>query len=177
MPRTPRATAFTDAPFSLRQLRLLPGLADNDEGRPQPWISLIVGFSIIDDCEHCLTQRFGVGQMCVMGARLESVEHQPRCGFIVHLPVRHDQRSGAGIEERPRKTRQRLGPRFLLCGGIACRQNHPVGIELELCDFACLQQAIVKISRLFGMVSTKAGSALLLANRSNSPETSPWVAK
>jgi hypothetical protein len=35
-------------------------LSDDDEGRPQPWISLCIHFRMIDHFERCLTHGFGV---------------------------------------------------------------------------------------------------------------------
>jgi hypothetical protein len=73
--------------------------------------------------------------------------------------MRHQQRPRAGLEERARQSRQRFRARLVARDGIAGGQHDPVGIELELRDLACGQQAIVELRRLFGMLSASDGSA------------------
>jgi hypothetical protein len=46
--------------------------------------------------------------------------------------MRHQERTGAGIEETARETRQRLGAGLVARRGVAGRQDHQVGIELKL---------------------------------------------
>ena len=48
----------------------------------------------------------------------------------IAIPTAHRR---AGIEEGARQARQRLRAGLVAGGGVAGRQHHPVGIELELC--------------------------------------------
>ena len=63
--------------------------------------------------------------------------------------MRNQQRAGAGIEERSRQPRPRFGAGLFTGDGIAGGQNHPVGVEFQLRDFARGQQAVVEFGWLF----------------------------
>jgi len=63
--------------------------------------------------------------------------------------MRHQQRPRAGIEERSRQPRQRFGTGLVAGNRIAGRQHHPIGIELQLRDFARGEQAVVELGWLF----------------------------
>ena len=61
-----------------------------------------------------------------------------------HRPVRHQERARPGVEERLGQPGQALGPRRAIrCGGVAGREDGPVGIEAQLGDLARRQVAVV----------------------------------
>jgi hypothetical protein len=62
--------------------------------------------------------------------------------------MRHQERPRAGLKERPRRARQRFGAGLGSGDGVAGGQHHPVGVELQLRDFACREQPIVEFGRL-----------------------------
>src|SRR5262245_5663283 len=63
-------------------------------------------------------------------------------------PVRYEERSRPGIEEGPRKPRQRFRAGLVGSCGVAGRQHYPIGIELEQRDLARREEAVVKLGRL-----------------------------
>ena len=67
-------------------------------------------------------------------------------------PARHQERPRAGIEERSRQARQRFGAGLVTGDGVAGGQHHPVGVGLQLCDFAGGEQPVIE----FGLLSRNA---------------------
>jgi hypothetical protein len=51
--------------------------------------------------------------------------------------------------DRPGWSKQKIAGRISGCG-VAGRQHHPVGVELEMRHLARRQQAVVKFGRLLG---------------------------
>ncbi len=61
----------------------------------------------------------------------------------VDIPVRHQQGPRLGVEEGARQTGEGLGIALVAGSGVAGRQHHPVGIELELRHLGSREQAVV----------------------------------
>jgi hypothetical protein len=65
---------------------------------------------------------------CSMSGRLRlSAGGEPRCRVGGDRPMRDQQGAGAGIEEGPRKSRQRLGARPIAGRGVAGGEHRPNG--------------------------------------------------
>jgi len=84
-------------------------------------IGLSIRFRCIDHGEHGLPQPLGMGELRIARACAERANHQP-CGCLVtDAPMRDDERSRSGIEERPGEARKRFRTGFVFRRGIARR--------------------------------------------------------
>ena len=90
----------------------------------------------------------------------------------MHRPVGDEQRARAGIEECAAETRHSFRAGTGTGGGIAGRQDHPIGVEFER-EYPLPSSAARPLhARHLGAVSASAGWVRPL----RSPGTSPWVA-
>ena len=80
---------------------------------------------------------------------MSKVEVVSRIAAFLHRPVRDEERARARIEERARKAGERFRPGLVAGDGVAGGEHHPVGVELELRHFACGEEAVVELARLF----------------------------
>ena len=87
--------------------------------------------------------------------------------------MRDEQRAGLGIEEGAGKARIALGAFRAAGRGVAGRQDHPIGVELEPRDLGSGEIAVVLLACFSGWRQEKPGSLL----PSIWPASAPCVAK
>src|SRR5262249_39249787 len=119
-------------------------LADHDKRRPVFRVGPVRMQRIVDHGEHGLSQGLGVRQFWIACSSSKSAGHQRDRAVALDYPVRHQQRAPAGIEEGARQARQRFRAGLVAGGRVAGRQHHPFGIELQPCDLARGQKAVVE---------------------------------
>ena len=79
--------------------------------------------------------------------------------------MRDEEGSGASVEERACETREGLRTGLLAASGVASRQHHPIGIELQARHLRGGEQAIVLLGRLIGRRQDECGLGSRLAKR------------
>ena len=119
-------------------------VADHDKRCPVDRMAPGRILRIVELREHRLPQRAGIAQAGIAALGLEYPDQQRHRRQRRHLPMRDQKRAGTGIEERTRQPGQRLGAGIAIAGrGVAGRQDDPVGIQLQLRDFAGGQQSVI----------------------------------
>jgi hypothetical protein len=123
-------------------------LSYDHKGRPQAWIGVSVELRGINHCQHRLPKRLSVGELWVTRTCAQRADHQPCRCFIAHAPMGDDERSCSGIEKGPSKPGQSFRAWFVFRCRVAGGEHGPIGIELQLRDFAGGQEPVIVISGL-----------------------------
>ena len=137
--RLRRASALSVSTLSAGSRRCLNRewlgpFADHDKRRPGrgmrgPW-ALVVAH----EGQHGATEGLGAANRAGVAQLGEGARHQHGRGIGIHRPVGHQEGAGASVEERAREARQGLRTGLFTARGIARREDHPVGVELQTGD-------------------------------------------
>ena len=103
----------------------------------------------VDHGHHGLPVGLGTGK-----AGLCSCQHtggESNIGIGDHRPVRDQKGTAAGVKERLRQSRQAARTRGAIGSSfVTRRQDDPVGIELQVCDFTGSQETVICTSNQNG---------------------------
>ena len=97
-----------------------PGtFADERERRPHGRIGVAGVGCVIDEVEHGAAQRLRTSDVRIELEDRERRGCEPGRSGRIDRPVRHQQGTRSGIEERPRETRESLGARLFAGDRVA----------------------------------------------------------
>jgi hypothetical protein len=97
----------------------------------------------VDQVEHGAAQGLGAADLGIAGHLGDGGGDELHRRVRFRGPVRDEEGARAGIDEGPREAREGLGVLRRARGGVAGRQDHPVGVELERGDLGGGKVAVV----------------------------------